>query len=113
MKKVGYAIELRERVMAFIDGGGNKSEASQLFNVSRSTIYRWLELKEETGNLEARKQTSFRKKQFKDKALKIYLKKYPSATLKDMARRFKVSPHSIFYRLNRLNITRKKNDVIF
>jgi transposase len=48
-----YSTDLRERVIAFIESGGKKLEASRRFNVCRPTIDKWLLLKKETGSLEA------------------------------------------------------------
>ena len=44
-----YSIDLRKRVIAFIERGGKKLEASRRFNVCRPRIAKWLLLKKETG----------------------------------------------------------------
>jgi len=46
-----YSLDLRERVIAFVEQGGKKVDASVLFNVSRPTINIWIKLKQETGAL--------------------------------------------------------------
>lgn len=112
MNKRSYGEDLRKRVLNYISRGGNKYEASKLFEVSRSTIYRWLELKRETGKLRPRKRQKFIAKKFEDKTLIEYLKKSPSATLLEMGNKFKVTPQAIFYRLEKLKITRKKNNTV-
>ena len=37
-----YALDLRERVVKFIQAGGSKVEAGRRFSLARSTIYRYL-----------------------------------------------------------------------
>jgi transposase len=37
-----YSTDLRERVIAFVNEGGSKIEASQRFKVTRKTVYNWL-----------------------------------------------------------------------
>ena len=36
-----YSLDLRTRVVAFIENGGGITRASKLFKVSRTSIYRW------------------------------------------------------------------------
>ena len=37
-----YALDLRERVVKFIQGGGSKAEAARRFDLTRSSVYRYL-----------------------------------------------------------------------
>ena len=37
-----YALDLRERVVKFIQTGGSKAEAGRHFELGRSTVYRYL-----------------------------------------------------------------------
>ena len=37
-----YALDLRERVVKFIAGGGSKAEAARRFDLARSSVYRYL-----------------------------------------------------------------------
>ncbi|WP_442918174.1 IS630 transposase-related protein [Magnetococcus sp. PR-3] len=39
---MSYDIELRQRVIDFVESGGKKAEAARIFQVSRATIYNWL-----------------------------------------------------------------------
>ena len=38
-----YSIDLRKRVLDFVEAGGSKAEASRRFSVSRTIIYEWLD----------------------------------------------------------------------
>ena len=48
---MGYSTDLRERVLAYIDAGHSQAMASSLFKVSRQTIYDWINLRKQTGEL--------------------------------------------------------------
>jgi len=37
-----YALDLRERVVKFIQDGGSKAEAARRFDLARSSVYRYL-----------------------------------------------------------------------
>ncbi|MBX3487373.1 MAG: IS630 transposase-related protein [Candidatus Paracaedibacteraceae bacterium] len=39
---MSYSVDLRERVVKFIEEGGSKSSAAILFCIDRSTILGWL-----------------------------------------------------------------------
>ena len=48
---MSYSIDLRERVIKFIENGGSKMEAVRTFSVCRVTIYSWLKKKAVKGTL--------------------------------------------------------------
>ncbi len=48
-----YSEDLRERVLRHVDNGKSKMSAHQTFGVSRSTIDRWIKLRQRTGRLKA------------------------------------------------------------
>ena len=39
-----YGLDLRERIVSFINGGGSKVEAAKRFGVARKTVYNYLTL---------------------------------------------------------------------
>jgi transposase len=50
-----YSYDLRQKVIAAIESGKlNKSEASQLFNISRNTINLWFQRRADTGDIQAK-----------------------------------------------------------
>src|SRR5215211_1504614 len=49
-----YSEDLRQRVVAAVDGGMPRREVSRLFGVSRATLVRYLQLRRETGGLAVR-----------------------------------------------------------
>jgi transposase len=50
-EKMALSIDLRERVIAAIEGGMRKVNAAKTFKIGRKSIYRWLDLKKETNSL--------------------------------------------------------------
>ena len=46
-----YSADLRSRILAAVDAGMSKREASRVFAVSRSTIKRYARQRRETGDL--------------------------------------------------------------
>src|SRR5258706_1322360 len=104
---MSYSIDLRERVIKFIEKSGNKTKAAKVFNISRTTIHEWLLKKTKTGTLEDAKPKRGWKK-LEPKALISYVQSHPEATLREYADHFKASVPSVCLALKKLKITRKK-----
>lgn len=47
-----YGIDLRKRVVNFVEGGGTLQDAADRYEVGYATVVRWLRLKRETGSLD-------------------------------------------------------------
>jgi transposase len=104
---MSYSLDLRERVLSYLSGGGKKSEASKIFGVSRDSIYRWEQLKKIKGRpIDDPPKRSFKK--LDPEILKAYVKAHPDEMLKTYAQHFNVDPMAIFKAFKRLKITRKK-----
>jgi transposase len=41
-QKMAYSLDLRKRVVDYVENGGGITKAAALFKVGRATIYRWL-----------------------------------------------------------------------
>ena len=101
-----YSLDLRERVLDYVQSGGTKVEACRLFDVDRKTIYNWLS----RSDLEAGPCGPRQGKINKD-ALLQHVKDYPNAILRERAEHFGVHTNAIWELLKKHNIT-KKNDQI-
>jgi len=108
---MSYSTDLRERVVDFVNNGGSKAEASRRFKVSRSTVYDWLVLQEETGSLQG---VIYKRgaNKLDEEALSAYVERYPDHYLYEIGEVFGLSPSGIFRALKRLRITLKKNDTL-
>jgi transposase len=105
-----YALDLRERVVKFIQGGGSKAEAARRFDLARSSVYRYLDAAQ-AGTLAPKKSWGHWRK-LDPKKLKARVAKHPDATLKELQNVFRVSHHAIWVRLRQLGFTLKKTHKI-
>ena len=102
-----YSVDLRRRVLEYIEETADKEKASQLFKVGIATIYRWIARKKQSGNVEPSPKKAYKKK-IDDQQLITYVEKNPDHFLIEIAAHFNTTLQAIFYALKRLRITRKK-----
>lgn len=105
---MAYSMDLRERVVNYVRGGGSKAEASRRYEVSEATIYAWLKRENLQPTVVKR-----RHRKIDWQALEMHVNTYPEATLKDRAKQFGVNVSAIWYALNQLQITRKKTAKVY
>jgi transposase len=105
-----YALDLRERVLKFIQSGGSKVEAARRFELARSSVYRYLDAAKK-GALAPKKSWGHWRKLDPHK-LQTHVKKHPDATLKELQTVFGVSHHAVWVRLGQLGFTLKKTHKI-
>jgi transposase len=103
---MSYSVDLRERVLAFIEAGGTKYEASDVFGVGRATIYRWLS----SDSLTAKPRQT-RRRVIDKAALKAHVMSHPDVLLRERALEFSVTPSGL-WRAMRAQGLRKKNDAV-
>lgn len=100
-----YGVELRKRVVSFVEEGGSKLEAARRFKVARQTVYTYLAMSKD-GSLEPKKSWgSWRK--LDPERLRKFIKEHADSTLMEMEKVFGVSHNTIWVRLNKLGITLK------
>lgn len=102
-----YSVDLRRRVLEYIEETADKTKASQLFKVGIATIYRWIARKKQSGNVEPSPKKAYKKK-IDDQKLIAYVEQNPDHFLFEIATHFNTTLQAIFYALQRLKITRKK-----
>ena len=100
---MAYSMDLRERVVEYVRGGGSKAEAARRYEVSEARVYAWLKRENLHPTVVTR-----RRRKIDWEALENHVQQHPEATLKDRAKQFGVNPSAIWYALNQLEITRKK-----
>ena len=105
-----YALDLRERVVKFIQGGGSKAEAARRFDLARSSVYRYL-MAAPKGTLTPKKSWGHWRKLDPQK-LQAHVNQHPDATLKELQKAFGVSHHAVWVRLRQLGFTLKKTHKI-
>ncbi len=112
-----YSQDLRERVMAAVDGGTGAYAAAPLFRVSVSYIYKALARRRETGETTARRsgRGPVPKLAAHDEALRQRISDHPDATLEEIRawllaeHDMKVSIGCLWKRLRHLGLSLKKS----
>jgi transposase len=102
-----YPLELRNRIVGFVNENGSKAEAARRFKVSRMTVHRYVTAGRE-GSLAPKPQGGSAKR-FADDDLRKAVEDKPSAPLKRHAKTLGVSHVAVWRRLRQLAITLKKN----
>lgn len=112
-----YSSDLRERVIAAIDGGGAAYKLAPLFRVSVSYIYKVLGRRRASGETTARRWAGGPQPKLagQDEALRQRVAEAPDATLAELQawllseRGVKVSIGCVWKRLRHLELTLKKS----
>jgi transposase len=112
MSRLGYSVDFRECVLAYLSRGHSIKSASDIFKVSGRTINHWRKSVKENGHCNP--QTSKRRasRKIDDAGLLEYIDKNPDALLEEIAQHFSCSSPSVWQRLKILKITRKKNHTL-
>ena len=109
-----YSEDFRQKVMQAIELDGlKKSEASQVFNISRNTINLWCRRKAETGDVKSKpRQTSQQKGKISDwEKFRDFVKEHGDKTQSEMAQLWdgEISQRTLSRALQKIEHTRKKN----
>lgn len=101
-----YSLDLRKRVLRYLEDGHTQEEASSIFRISLKTVTNWTK-KNKEGNLSPKVRENKPRKIDNDRLIK-YIKKNADAYLREIAEEFGVTIQAIFYACKRLRITLKK-----
>ena len=99
--------DLRQRVIAFVKSGGSRAEAAHRFQVSRGSVYNWLNA---ADALRYRRPGPKAGRRLDWEALRRHVEQQADLTQKERARYFGVSRHCIWNALWKMGLRRKKND---
>ena len=105
---MAYSIDLRHRVVDFIESGGSITEASKIFKIGRATIYRWFDREDLAPT-----KVTHRKRKIDVQELEKDVAENPDTLLKERARKFGVAPSALSYQFGKLKITRKKKQLLY
>jgi transposase len=103
---MSYSLDLRKRVIKYVENGGIQEKAASIFGVSPKTVSNWIRKKRE-GNLSPITRENKPRKINYD-SLRKYIEKHPDAYLREIAEELEVTPQAVFYACKRLRITLKK-----
>lgn len=102
-----YSYDLRKKALDYMEKGGSKLDASQIFGVTVRTLFNWIKRKKE-GCLAQGKRKQRRPHKIEDEKLKAYIKEHPDAYLREIAQFFGATVTAVFYACKRLKINLKK-----
>jgi len=103
---MSHSIDLRKRVVDYVEGGGSKAEAARRFSVSLWCVNDWMTRK---GNLKPRRPGPKSGHKLDWEALREAVAARPDAMLKEHAARFGTGTTTIWHALRRMGLSRKKN----
>jgi transposase len=104
---MSYSIDLRKKVMDFLEKGYSQRAAQEVFGVGLSTVNRWHQQHQKTGSLQDKPPCRPFKKLDPEK-LRAYVNEHPDAYLKEIGEVFACSDVAVLKGFRRLGITRKK-----
>ena len=100
---MAYSVDLRQRVINFIESGGSVTEASKIFKIGRATIYRWFGREDLAPT-----KVAHRQRKIDIEKLEKDVAENPDTLLKERAKKFGVTSSALTYQFGKLKITRKK-----
>ncbi len=100
---MSYSLDLRQRVISYLQQGGQVTQAVKIFQVGRARIYRWLGRDNLAPTVVTR-----RPRKLDWRALAADVQERPNDRLVDRAQRFGVGISTIAYALQQMKITHKK-----
>jgi len=105
-----YTVDLRRRIVDFVNAGGAKTEAAVRFRVSRKTVYRYLAA-DAAGSLAPKAGWGGWRKLDPGRVRREVARR-PDATLAELAGVLGVHFTAVRYRLRKLGVTLKKTRAV-
>lgn len=102
-----YTLDLREKVIKYLENGHSQRSCAEVFSLHLSTVHRWWKRYISEGHFNPRKRLGSKGK-VDPEALMEYVNSHPEKTLKQIGAHFGVTDVSIFQRLQKLGFSYKK-----
>lgn len=104
---MGYSLDLRRRVVDYINQGHSREEAAKVFQVGVRTVYRWLARAKSNQLAETKAAKPWKK--LDPVKLTSAVSEHSNWLLSDFAKLFNVTTAAICLAFRTLGITRKKS----
>src|SRR5215470_6552220 len=98
------SMDLRKKVVAFVENGGSQAEAARRFDISLWCVRDWLARQD----LQPQQQGVPRLRKLDKEALRAHVRDYPDALIWERAVHFGVYPNAVWVALQALKLTHKK-----
>jgi transposase len=108
---MAYSKDFRERAIAYMDEGHTYKELYEAFKIYPTNIENWRKLRETTGALTPQYRKR-RKRKIDLEQLQRAVEEKPDAYLSELAKPFGCTEQAVFYALEKLDITVKKNSTL-
>jgi len=102
-----YSLDLREKVISFLENGHSKKETSVVFKLNQKTVFSWYNRYKKEGHYLPRKRLGAKPKIEKDDFIS-YVNNNPNATSEDIGKVFTISASGARYWLRKLGYSYKK-----
>lgn len=102
-----YSLDLRERVVSYMNDGGSANKASSIFDVSVRTIHYWMKRKDLSP-----KPSFSRQRKINKAKLKQHVEEHPNLLLRERADIFGVHISSLSRSMGKMKIVKKTKDAI-
>ena len=104
---MAYSIDFKKRAVAYKQEGHTFKQLREAFGIPSETYYDW---KEKLGNGYYQAKTKqVRRRKIDKEALKQAVAEKPDTYLRELAEPFNCTATAVFYALENLNMTRKKD----
>ena len=107
MTTAPYSQDLREKVIAFLENGNNKTETAIVFKLHRKTLANWYSRYKNEGHYLPRKRLGAKPKINKDYFLS-YVNNNPNSNSEDIGKAFSLAASGARYWLNKFGYSYKK-----
>jgi transposase len=105
---MAYSEDFRKRALEYMEEGHTYTQLYEAFKIYPATIEDWRKLLAKTGSLKPQYRKARKRKIDKDE-LSAAVKEKPDAYLHELAKQFNCTKQAVFYALENLNQTYKKN----
>lgn len=102
-----YSIDLRMRVISYIEEGNSQRAAAKFFKISKSAVHQWYNRYKNKGHCDPKPNIGSKGK-LNQQDIEDYVTKNPNVRLKDLSEIFKASISSIWTRLKKAGFSYKK-----
>lgn len=102
-----YSLDLRKRVVNYIEKGGSKKEASELYSLHRNTVSRWCNRYKKEGLLGSRCRPGAKRRLDIDKVVS-FVENNPNSNLSEIGKHFEITPAWASIMLKKLGFSYKK-----
>lgn len=102
-----YSIDLREKVIKYLEAGNSQRAASRVFQLSPTTVNTWHVRYKKEGHYQARKRIGAKPSIERDDFIK-YVEENPNSKTEDIGKNFGISASGVRYWLRQLGFSYKK-----